>query len=150
GAMMVAKTIGSVATIATVLAGAPASAAVEIPELTKVAIEAGKLVIAGKTRVAGQTVKLDGGMASAVSSASRIFGFELVYLPKDCIVDLEVAGTIKNAVVANCGPKGVSPRGAWTSTTSYLIDDLVIRGGSSWRALSNNKGKDPIANPAIW
>src|SRR5262245_47070223 len=103
----------------------PARAAVQIPVLTKVAIEGRTLVIFGKRRVAGQTVKLDNGVANTISDADRNFTFELVYLPPDCLVELKVGAQIKTAVVANCGPKGVNPKGAWQSTSPYLTDDLV-------------------------
>ena len=128
----------------------PASAADQITNLSKVAIETGNLVIVGKTRVAGQTVKLDNTVATTVSDANRNFTFQLVYLPTDCIVELKVGTVIKEAAVADCGPKGVNPKGAWKSTNSYLTDDVVTFVGSSWRAKSDNKGKRPDANPTLW
>jgi Collagen triple helix repeat (20 copies) len=143
---VVALTIGTV-----MLASAsPVSAAVQITELTKVAIETGNLVIEGKTRRAGQTVKLDTGIATTVSDADKNFRFELVYLPPGCVVELKVRTEIKTAVVANCGPKGVNPKGAWGRTASYVTDDLVTFRGSSWRAISDNKRKRPDANPTLW
>ena len=128
----------------------PASAAAQITSLTKVTIEGGNLVIEGKTRRAGQTVKLDNGVATTISDASRNFSFELVYLPTGCVVELKVGAVIKTAVVASCGPKGVNPQGAWSNQTNYLTDDLVTFRGSSWRAESDNSGKKPNANSAFW
>lgn len=57
---------------------------------------------------------------------------------------------VKTAVVANCGPKGVNPHGAWKNKINYLTDDLVTHGGSSWRALADNKRKKPGSRSAIW
>jgi len=140
----------ALAALGTLALPAPASAVEPIKSLSKVAIEAGNLVIVGKTRAAGRTVKLDDGVATTVSDGNGDFSFELVYLPADCVVDLKVGATIKTAAVADCGPKGVNPQGAWNNQIDYLTDDLVTLAGSSWRAKSDNKGKKPTLNLAIW
>jgi hypothetical protein len=54
------------------------------------------------------------------------------------------------AVVANCGPRGVNPKGAWDATVSYVIDDVVTSLGSTWRAKKNNVNKSPSAYPGVW
>ena len=103
----------------------PVSAADQITNLSKVAIETGNLVIVGKTRVAGQTVKLDNTVATTVSDANRNFTFQLVYLPTDCIVELKVGTVIKTAVVADCGPKGVNPKGTCPERAPTAIMPLT-------------------------
>jgi hypothetical protein len=99
-------------------------------------------------------VRLEGQAAAAfnvTSTASRAFTFSVVYYPSDCIVALQkltppsTLGAAVNAVVANCGARGLSPRGAWSATAQYLTDDLVTSGGSSWRAKRNNVNKPPVA-----
>lgn len=122
----------------------------EIPILSKVSIETGKLIIVGKTRKPAAVVKLDGNVAAATANATRDFSFSLIYLPLDCIVELRVGSFKKKVVVANCGPKGVNPRGTWLSSVEYAIDDLVLFGGSTWRAKAASTGKQPNTNAALW
>jgi Collagen triple helix repeat (20 copies) len=129
---------------------APATAAEHITSLTKVTIEAGKLVIFGETRRARETVTLDDGVATAVSNQRGIFSFEVEYLPANCLVELKVRNAIKPAVVANCGPKGINPLGAWRPTTRYVTDDLVTFRGSSWRAKRKSQRRRPDTFPALW
>lgn len=38
-------------------------------------------------------------------------------------------------------------RGAWTSTTTYAVDDVVTAGGRRWRAVASSSGAPP-AGPA--
>jgi hypothetical protein len=116
----------------------PALAAVEITSLTEVAISQGNLIIVGKTRLAGSIVILDDGVAKVVSDADHNFKFQLVYLPSNCIVQLKVGVVVKSAVVTDCGPRGLNPRGAWRSTLHYLTNDLVTLAGSTWGAKSDN------------
>jgi hypothetical protein len=121
-------------------------------------IEAGRLIVAGTTATARMQVRLDGKTAAAfnvVSDANRVFGFNLVYRPDDCMVTLQkvtstTVGAPLNALVASCGPRGLFPRGAWASGTSYLTDDLVTWLGSSWRARTISLGKSPSSNPTHW
>ena len=122
-------------------------------------IQNGRLVITGTTATANMRVRLDGQTApefNVISNASKAFTFNLVYLPADCIVALQkltppsTLGAATNWVVADCGVRGLSPRGNWNSTVPYLTNDLVTDGGSSWRAKSNNTGKAPPVNLPIW
>jgi hypothetical protein len=54
------------------------------------------------------------------------------------------------AVVADCGPRGVNPKGAWSPVATYAIDDVVISLGSSWRAKAANLNKPPSSYPGVW
>ncbi len=59
-------------------------------------------------------------------------------------------GAPTNAVVADCGPRGIVPRGAWSAATPYLTNDLATAGGSSWRAKRNNTNKPPATSALDW
>ncbi|HVZ53239.1 MAG TPA: hypothetical protein VG986_14840 [Pseudolabrys sp.] len=119
--------------------------------VTDAKIDKGRLVVSG-TANANARVTLDSKFSAAASAAGS-FSFNVVYLPPDCTVDLTLNGAATpaaHAVVANCGPRGVNPLGAWSATTDYLTDDLVTWLGSSWRATRKNINKTPSAYPAFW
>jgi hypothetical protein len=120
--------------------------------VTEAKIEQGKLVVTGTTLTANTQVKLD-SLFTATSNGSKVFTFTLVYHPVDCVVDLVTVGstaTPTRAVVADCGANGVNPLRSWISTKQYLTNDVVVSGGSSWRAKAPNIGKPPAANLAYW
>lgn len=132
-----------------VTAPAQAQAATKIT-VTDAKISAGALRISGTTAPAKVAVTLDGTFA-ATSNAAGAFAFVLdAYLPADCIVTLTAPGAAAtSAVVAGCAARGVTPRGAWSAGAPYLADDLVLSGGTTWRALRPNKAKTP-ASGADW
>lgn len=144
--------------MALMLANALAHAA-EI-SVTSAQIQAGKLVIKGTTDPGGMKVRLDGQTVPAFNVTSntqtKVFTFSLVYHPGDCIVALQRVfgnsslGTATNALVGNCGPRALSPRGAWNASANYLINDLVTSLGSSWRAKRDNTNRPPATNLADW
>ncbi len=113
-------------------------------------IVGGKLVVTGSSTT-GAKIKLDGKFGAAIDANDK-FSFSLTYLPPDCVVDLQVVGetTTTPAVVALCGPKGVNPRGEWTATAAYAVDDVVTNQGSSWRALAPTTGKLPTLATPEW
>ena len=124
-------------------------------------IDAGRLVITGNTLVGGTRVRLDGQAGAAFNVVSNggsntAFLFSLIYHPSDCIVTLQKVfpngslGAPTNAVVANCGPRGLAPRGAWSASLQYLPNDLVTSAGSAWRAKRANRGKLPAGSAADW
>jgi hypothetical protein len=118
--------------------------------ITAAEVNKGLLIVSGKTPSPNQQIRLD-DQITAVSNGSRAFKFELSdYLPPDCIVELQAGGKTANAVVANCGPRGVSPRGAWKSNEDYLANDLVSLQGSTWRAIAANKSRRPDTHPKQW
>jgi hypothetical protein len=79
-------------------------------DLNTVAIDAGKLVVNGRTTKPNQEVELVGSGAKVKSSASRRFSFSLSYLPESCRIDLKADGEVaKDLLVANCAPRG--PKG---------------------------------------
>ena len=45
---------------------------------------------------------------------------------------------------------GVNWRGAWSSGTTYLLNDAVFFGGSSYIALASNTNQQPDLSPAFW
>jgi hypothetical protein len=129
---------------------APAAAADIM--ITGAEISGGDLVVTGTTRMARTHVTLDGKF-EAISNAARTFTFTVVYLPADCIVEVAKSRSSAapvQAVVSNCGPRGVTPRGAWDSATTYATDDLVTLHGSTWRAQRTNLGKTPSSNAQDW
>jgi hypothetical protein len=118
--------------------------------VTDAKVQAGKLIVTGQTPNASQAVTLDGRF-TVKSAANKVFSFALTnYLPSDCIVDLKAGTSAGSGVVANCGARGLAPRGAWVATTPYLANDLVTFQGSSWRARVANTNKSPTTNVAIW
>jgi hypothetical protein len=117
--------------------------------VTDAKVEAGQLIVTGKTPQASQQIGLD-GLFTVTSDSSRVFSFQIsTYVPSDCVVTLTAGASTNTAVVAACG-RGVSPRGAWVSGSPYLTDDLVTFQGSTWRAMSDNTGKRPDTHPTIW
>lgn len=138
-----------VAGFGVLLPAAPASASDPIKSLSKVAIEAGKLMVVGRTHRAYMTVKLDGGVAKTRSDSQGCFEFHIAYLPEACMIDLKAGQKTLSAVVANCGPKGLTPQGAWDRLEGYATDDLVTLKGSTWRALADNRSKRPDRKPAF-
>jgi hypothetical protein len=127
------------------LAAATAPAAAQQISVTTATVEAGKLVIEGKSPQPKQKVTLDGRF-NEKSNGSRAFRFSLDdYLPPSCIVSLKAGALLTTAVVANCGPRGLTPRGPWNGEDEYVADDLVTFGGSSWRAKRDNTGKTPAS-----
>jgi hypothetical protein len=133
--------------LAVLCTGGGANAAISV---TDAKIQGGKLIVTGSTTNANQQIKLDNTF-TMTSNASKLFSFSVGnYLPTDCVVDLAAGSDKATAVVADCGPRGVTPRGAWSAGPSYVVNDLATFGGSTWRAKSNNVGKQPDSNPALW
>lgn len=113
-------------------------------------VTGGALAVSGKADLAGWKIVLD-GQYETTSDASGAFTFRLTnYLPPSCIVTLEAGGAVRTAVVANCGPRGLTPRGAWHQKDNYRVDDVVTFKGSSWRALADSKGQRPDGTEAPW
>jgi hypothetical protein len=104
--------------------------------VTNAKIAAGVMTVSG-TSTTGTHVSLDGLFTEPVG-AGGAFSFSVPYHAEDCIVRLTSVGaptvSARNAVVADCGPRGVIPRGAWLSTTAYVLNNLVTHAGSTWRA----------------
>jgi len=118
--------------------------------VTDAKIAQGELTVTGTSPNANQSVQLD-GQFTGTSNANKIFAFHLTdYHPADCIVTLTAGAATATAVVANCGERGLSARGAWNTTDNYLVDDVVTAGGSSWRAILDNVNKNPSNHPAQW
>jgi len=136
--------------VAAVSALGVGSAFAAVVTITDAKVQAGKLIVTGQTPGASQNVTLDGRF-TVKSAANKVFSFALTnYLPSDCIVDLKSGTATGTGVVANCGARGLSPRGTWASATAYLTDDLVIYKGSSWRAKQANTAKTPATNASFW
>ncbi len=141
------KSLSLTASLFALFGAANAEAAVTITQAT---ISAGKLIVKGKGAT-GTKMRLDGIYTATISSGAFSFAISN-YLPSDCIVDLQVVGsaTVTKAVVALCGPKGISPRGAWSTAAAYAVNDVVTYLGSSWRAIVANSAKSPNLNPTTW
>ena len=48
------------------------------------------------------------------------------------------------------GGPGVTARGAWSASTNYVLNDLVLSGGTTWRALKANSNSAPAAGNLNW
>jgi hypothetical protein len=89
-------------------------------------IQAGKLVITGTTALGNTKVRLEGQTAAVFNTTShptaKTFVFSFVYHPGDCTVFLQkvnannTLGPAVWAVVADCGPLALAPRGAWITS----------------------------------
>ncbi|MEJ8574085.1 hypothetical protein [Microbaculum marinum] len=113
-------------------------------------IAGGRLVVEGKTPEPRQTVTLD-EKYTAKSNSERSYSFSLpAYHPADCIVAIDAGLSSATAVVANCGARGIKPRGPWSNSTSYQADDLVTYKGSSYLAKRSGKGGAPNQSARQW
>ena len=140
------------------LAGVAGSAHAADITVTDAKVAAGRLIITGKTTAPSTWVRLDGQIGSQFnvkSDTEGAFAFAIVYHPGDCIVDLQKLlsptrlGAATPALVADCGPAGVSPRGPWSSAATYVTNDLVTYQGSTWRARRESSHATPAAGP-LW
>ena len=127
---------------------ATASAAITI---TKAEISAGRLVVQGSRTGTAPSIVLDDLHSTGVIGGN--FAFSLLYLPSDCMIDLKgeggTAGTL-TAIVGNCGPRGLSARGAWSNAVAYIENDVITAGGSSYRAKRSNTNKVPATSGNDW
>lgn len=120
-----------VASLAT-LCITPASAAITV---TNAVISKGSLQVSGTT-TKGTSIRLDNAYSAPIYAGRFSFALRN-YHPDDCVVTLKtnvLRDPAVNAVVAGCGERGLTPRGEWSDTNSYLRDDVVTHDGSSWRA----------------
>ena len=134
---------GVLATLATVLAGHSAMAGVVIAVAQ---IDRGLLLVNG-TSPTGTTVQMDLFDPVPIDPVTRQFSISAVYVPADCIVDLEISGSPiirTSAVIANCAPANLIPQGNWDTAKTYYLNDLVYFMGSTYRAI--NPG--PLVNRA--
>jgi hypothetical protein len=120
--------------------------------ITDAKVVGGKLVVTGTTQTANMQIELDGGAFTGKSNGQKTFTFAVVYLPTDCIVEVNKVGAVQTAkaVVADCGPAGVQPMGPWKATTKYLENDLVTWQGSSWRAKTTSTNRTPSTSGGYW
>jgi hypothetical protein len=120
--------------------------------ITDAAITGGRLVVTG-TAPAGARVRLDGQTRAdlnAIAGADGAFSIGAVYHPGDCIVSAQqvtgnALGAPVDALVAYCGPAGLTPRGAWNGSATYVANDIVTADGSAWRARRTSKGSPPAS-----
>src|SRR5688572_8497642 len=76
-------------------------------DLDEAAITGGQLVVAGRTAVPKQEVRITGTVFRMRSDEAGAFRFEVAYLPPDCTIDLAAgADRLNDAIVGNCGPRG--------------------------------------------
>lgn len=119
-------------------------------KISDAGVTGGALVISGETNIGGRTIVLD-GQFETISEPSGAFTFRLTdYLPPSCVVSVKAGDAKKTAVVANCGPRGLTPRGAWRQQDIYRLDDVVTFKGATWRALSQSKGQRPDGDSGLW
>lgn len=120
--------------------------------ITDAKIAAGRLVITGKAATAGMKLRLDGKTQAAFNTVSRYdksFSLSAVYLPRDCIVSVQKVlpsgqlGDAHEAVIANCAPSAITPRGTWSAATAYQMTDVVAFRGASWLAAQDNVNERP-------
>lgn len=144
------RTVIKTAALAALVLSAPSAAFAPSITVTDAKVQAGRLVVTGQSPSPNQQLKLDSRFTTT-SNASKAFTFSIAnYLPSDCIAQITAGALSTTATIANCGPTGLSPRGAWAAATPYLKNDLVTYQGSSWRAKLDNKGKSPAVFAGFW
>ena len=129
-------------------ASLPAFSAISI---VKAEIANGRLVVTGDRSGSAPNIVLDDKFTAGVTNGK--FSFSLNYLPPDCIIELRAdggSGGSTSGVVANCGPRGLNPKGAWNAAKAYVANDVVTNGGSSFRAKKNNVNRPPSTSPNQW
>ncbi len=90
------------------LAAAGAGLTVEVA-----AIDAGRLVVKGRTYKPSTTIRVVGTKIVLKSKADKTFAIETDFHPADCKLTLKTAAGTLPLLVGNCGPKGdVGPKGA--------------------------------------
>lgn len=101
-----------VAALAAVLLSSTVPAAPATPPIStsRVAVEAGRLVVIGRTAKPRQTVAIKGTSFKTTSNGEGAFRFSVVHLPSDCRIVLTTPGASRTALVTGCGPQG--PKGA--------------------------------------
>lgn len=115
--------------------------------ISKIAIEAGQLVITGRTKKARTTVVLDSPLKSVKSKRTRAFTIRVPAVAGDCYVRLKVGTKLtKELAVTGCGPFGLNPRGTWSATATYLARDLVTLDGTTYRALRTSRNRPPATS----
>ena len=109
-----------------------ASSALAAISVETAAISAGKLEVKGVSS-RGTTITLDSAYQLNLGAGGSFSFVVNNYHPSSCIVELRdnVAGSkAVKAVIANCGLRGLTARGAWSLSLDYKTDDVVTRGGS--------------------
>jgi hypothetical protein len=63
-----------------------------------------------------------------------------------------MAVIVKTSTPGPDGPPGtgINPRGAWSSTTQYEVNDCVQYNGSAYTALATSIGAEPDITPLQW
>jgi hypothetical protein len=131
--------------------GVAAASAAEVT-ITDAKITGGRLVVTGTTQTANMQLRLDGTYPDS-SNAAKAFSFNIIYMPTDCIVEVgkvNSAAVPARAVVANCGPSGVNPMGAWNAATDYAKNDVVTHLGSTFRAKKAVTNGAATTNTLFW
>jgi hypothetical protein len=153
---------GSAVAAIIAIAASPASAD-DMLVVEVATFEAGRFVISG-TAPSGAEVRIAGteiaAQADPVTGAFRIA--RRTVLP-GCRIDVEAGSTTASVAVANCReamlgietPQPTTllrPRGGWTSTRSYRVNDVVEFDGQHWRSILNGKGRQPglASTVAFW
>ena len=98
-------------------------------------MKSGATLVAGNS-TAGTMITLDGKFSVPIIAGKFTFAID-DYHPDDCIVSLKtnsVGDPVETAVVALCGLRGLTPRGAWLGSNSYKLDDFVAYQGTGWIA----------------
>lgn len=105
---------------------------------SKVGAVAASLVLAGSGAAWAST-------ASSASSAEDVI--QACYLKNGGTLRFSSTGTCKSTETAiawnKAGPAGLTWRGEWVGTSSYVARDAVSFGGASWIAVVDNQGSTP-------
>lgn len=95
--------------------------------IVKAAIEDGVLVVVGVTADPKQKVTLDGTFRDR-SGSDRVFTFEEIYLPDDCLVVVRTGNARLEALVQYCGLKQARKRAARVAAPAPVVPQGAIGG----------------------
>lgn len=99
--------------------------------LTQLAIQDGRLVIAGRTEEPHAAVKVD-GRYYAMAGADRRFRSSFI-APSSCAVELQTRRGVDKVMVAGCEPEG-------TAASAVTVQSVLRNSGISFRLLSIEAG----------
>ena len=111
------------------------SAALAAITVDKASLKQGIIILQG-TADPNSVITLDGGVAKVTADRIGRFDFGILnYVPESCVVKLSAPGqTTVLTNVKSCGPVALKSKGSWRATSTYLMNELVSHGGSTWRA----------------
>jgi len=112
-------------------------------------IVAGRLRVDGLAAAPSVVVQIDGTAFQTTANAQRKFAFNLDFRTPDCRLTLRTPTGTLDVLIGSCGPQGLNPRGVWRGAPTYVPNDIVTLGGTTFRSLTTNRNQRP-PNATHW